>query len=853
MEKRTFRKFYPYLIPALFIIVIHIYFYWTNKGYLIFYGDSFEQMLSFYLGGWEKVHQLDFSFWDWTLGYGADIFTRTYYYLTSPFFWISTLFPKAWIPQLFLILNAVKFYLIWIFSYLWLYKLNKHSFASFISATIMTFSGWTLFFYHYNLFLDAFILYPLILIGIDEYVLTKRYKWLTLSVGVLAFVNFYFMYMFVPFMGLYFWFRELTLNEFKLKKFVGKTFKFIGLTLLGISLSAIVFIPSLSIILQTPRLTDFNLYQLFEHVALKDIFRWISTLYTPPMERFDPSYFISTDLYEGLGWGGGVSIHLGYLSLILFPLYFLITQKKERNAYLFVLSLIIFSSFFTIFYRLYQGSVDVRWFYMYLFMIAYAVSFVLSQIDQEKIVKKQILLSLLANVTVLLTLYFISQSYFLNGDIDKQTELVKLVLYALSCLIIYSGILIYKVHFTWIVVFVLIESSIAFYIPILHNPPIEWMVLENRLDDFNEVSAVDYIKSIDQGFYRIIKDTQMYLNQNEPFVQNYMGISFYSSIFNYETMDYYNRFNETYSIPTTMGRYNSYLLTSVKYFISSTNAHTAPVGFNYLTTINDSDIYINEYYIPLGLIQTQTLNLDYFNSLSYMNQDRLLLDYAVLEDSSNTQFAYRNELIEYAHDVHIDRFYFFKEEGFKDEIIIVENHNSGYVNFRSSINSDYYRDDIYGQNFYAMKYFDSMSSIDGLEILVENADTMELGYNIYIDDNLNWMDEWYQEKKEAFTDINFEGDRISANIEVSQDNAYLVTSIPYNDNWSVKVDGESIDYDKVNGGFIGIEINNGYHEVVFKYWPKNFYMGLILSSISLLIFLILMKKSNQTLKYKKVL
>ena len=301
MIKKFVTRNYPYLLPALVLVLLHLYFYITNKGYLIFYGDSYEEMLMLYLGGWEKVHQLDLSLWDWSLGYGASLFSRSFYFLTSPFFWSTVIFPKTWIPQLFGILNGIKIYLLWIFSYVWLFNLYKHKKAAFIISTSLAFSGWVLFFYHYNFFLDAFLLYPILLFSIDRYLETQSVKLLIFLTALLAITNFYFLYMFVPFMGLYFWLRWLSNYDFKLKLFSLETLKFIGYVILGLGISSFVFIPSIQIILSTPRLETFSLSSIFNTLSLKDAFRFISSLYTPVMERFDPSYFISTDVFTGIG------------------------------------------------------------------------------------------------------------------------------------------------------------------------------------------------------------------------------------------------------------------------------------------------------------------------------------------------------------------------------------------------------------------------------------------------------------------------------------------------------------------------------------------------------------------------
>jgi uncharacterized membrane protein YfhO len=106
--KQFISDYYPVLIFLIIMIITHIPVILNNKGLMIFYGDSYEQQLQFYFGGWERIRNLDFSQWDWSLGYGANYFSHIFYFATSPFFILSTLFEKSNLPYLFIYLNALK-------------------------------------------------------------------------------------------------------------------------------------------------------------------------------------------------------------------------------------------------------------------------------------------------------------------------------------------------------------------------------------------------------------------------------------------------------------------------------------------------------------------------------------------------------------------------------------------------------------------------------------------------------------------------------------------------------------------------------------------------------------------------
>ena len=61
----------------------------------------------------------------------------------------------------------------------------------------------------------------------------------------------------------------------------------------------------------------------------------------------------------------------------------------------------------------------------------------------------------------------------------------------------------------------------------------------------------------------------------------------------------------------------------------------------------------------------------------------------------------------------------------------------------------------------------------------------------------------------------------------------MFTSIPYDEGWKLKVDGEKKNYIKVLNGFIAVELEEGQHIIEFKYTPPGFKCGIIISLISL--------------------
>lgn len=95
---------------------------------------------------------------------------------------------------------------------------------------------------------------------------------------------------------------------------------------------------------------------------------------------------------------------------------------------------------------------------------------------------------------------------------------------------------------------------------------------------------------------------------------------------------------------------------------------------------------------------------------------------------------------------------------------------------------------------------------------------------------------------------NYGDDYIHGKI-TAQNDGIMFTSIPYDKGWSLVVDGEEQDYisladsgvgkddSKENGGFIGVELTKGEHEIYFKYTARGFAAGAAVSVIAIAAFI----------------
>ena len=88
---------------------------------------------------------------------------------------------------------------------------------------------------------------------------------------------------------------------------------------------------------------------------------------------------------------------------------------------------------------------------------------------------------------------------------------------------------------------------------------------------------------------------------------------------------------------------------------------------------------------------------------------------------------------------------------------------------------------------------------------------------------------------------------INGDINVTEDKTLLYTSIPYDEGWSVTVDGVEVEYIKILDGLIGVELNEGNHNIEFKYKTPGLLLGSSISLISIIIivFIEIVKKKSK--------
>ena len=96
--------------------------------------------------------------------------------------------------------------------------------------------------------------------------------------------------------------------------------------------------------------------------------------------------------------------------------------------------------------------------------------------------------------------------------------------------------------------------------------------------------------------------------------------------------------------------------------------------------------------------------------------------------------------------------------------------------------------------------------------------------------------------------VTVSGNHVLGEITAEESGTLLMT-IPYNKGWRIKIDGQDTDYLDVAGALIGIPILQGTHQIEMSFTPPGFFIGCMISCISLaaliITVLVLKKYRNQ--------
>ena len=93
-----------------------------------------------------------------------------------------------------------------------------------------------------------------------------------------------------------------------------------------------------------------------------------------------------------------------------------------------------------------------------------------------------------------------------------------------------------------------------------------------------------------------------------------------------------------------------------------------------------------------------------------------------------------------------------------------------------------------------------------------------------------------------------DGNKVSGSIDAKEDGTLLLT-VPYDAGWTITVDGQETDFYSVGKALTGVHVSAGNHTIAMKFTPPGFVLGLVLSLVCVLLYLVTILLENRHPKW----
>ncbi len=785
---------YALCVAAVFFIPYII----SGKGYFLFYGDFNVQQIPFY----QMCHQMVKSGqigWNIYTDLGVNfIGSYSFYLLGSPFFWITLLFPNSMVPYLMGPLLILKFAFAALTAYFYLRRFTRTAEAARLGGLLYAFSGFSVYNIFFNHFHEAIILFPLLLLSVEMFMVDKRRGPFAFTVFLCALSNYFFFYGMVVFVVIYWFVRTLSKNwKIKFKDFLLFVFE----AVLGVLCAAVLLWPTILALLGNGRLTEIDYGWNAWFYGKNQIFlNVLQTFFFPPDLPARPVFFPDAEVrWSSLG---------GWLPLFSMVGFVAFWQEKKGHWLRRVLGICVFMALVPILnstFYMFNSAYYARWYYMPILLIVLMTIMSIEDLD----IKWESALRWVFGITLATTLvigFFPAQIE--NGKITKwglymdgNTGKFK-GRYWFACVVALASIVMLWVFVKFmrknIKEFMRYATAAVCIISVIYAGAFVGMgkthsyTNEVMIDCLIE-GKVELPENSDN--YRIdvydgVDNTGMYLSL--PCINSF------HSIVPTSVTEFYEFIGEERGVasrPET-DSYAARSLLSVKYLLNhkdsesfvDQNNQTRMPGYTYLMTENDYFVYQNDNYIPYGFCYNYYMTKEQCTAYGQDLADDMMLKALLLDEQQIEKYGKYLKAL-------------------SDDYYIPSNSEAGLEKPSLSFSHDAYADDC--------------------EKLSSTA-ASEFAYN-----------------KNGF----------SAKISLNADNLVFF-AVPYDEGWSATVNGKAVEIERVNVGFMAVEAQRGECDIVFVYKTPGLAVGAFVSAGALVLllcyftaFYLWLKKHPVTVEY----
>ncbi len=798
-EKRLFTFLIALGVAAAFFVPYII----MDNGYFAFYGDYNVQQIPFYQMCHEAIKSGNI-FWNHTTDLGANfIGSYSFSLLGSPFFWLTIPFPNSFVPYLLAPLLILKFACAALTSYLYIRRFTKTPLAASVGGLLYAFSGFTVFNIFFNNFHEPIICFPLLLLALELFITENRRGAFCLAVALCAVVNYFFFFGMVVFCIIYFFVRLFSKAvKIKLSRFLCLMLE----AVLGLGISAAILLPSIAAILSNERVSEFLLGWSGITYGKEQIYlNILQCFFFPPDLPARPVFFPEAKVqWSSLG---------GWLPLFSMTGVFTFFATRKKSWIKRVIGICIFMAlvpFLNSAFYAFNQSYYARWFYMPILIMCLATA-VMAE-DSEANWKSG--LGWVAGITLAATAVF---GFFPQQNPDGKGYIFGLytyeegntyvIRYWVTCAIaIVSLIILFfllkirksnkeaflKSAIACVCIISIIFANVFVATGRQHSYDIKGTVIEDLIEGEVDLPRDEY--------YRIdtfdgVDNTGMFLG--------YPSINAFHSIVPSSIVDFYKYIGIERSVASRPDTKDVALrsLLSVKYLLNRTDGDSfvdskgnpQMTGFEYIGTKEGYYVYRNLNFVPMGFCYDYFMTEVYADSFYDNARTRMMLKAALL---TKKQIKKYSAILDNIEDIEYDG------------VVYPDNTYEDVMN----------EDDLSDEQTEEIVVPDSPPPIYALTDERLTADCISLQNNAV---------ESFETDNKGFT----------ATITREKE-SLLFFSIPYDEGWSATVNGKKVEIERVNKGFMAVQIPEGSSTIRFDYTTPYLLEGMGITIISVGIFLI---------------
>lgn len=768
---------------------------------------------------------------------GSDFYNVRTLYMNSPLNLLFLFFKENQIFDFFTFLIFLRIGLSSLTMCIYLNSISKdkYTWKQILFSLIYSLSSYGIACSVHIMWMDSFILLPIIILGIDNLITNNKAILYIFTLWISILINFYFGYMTCIFCLIYFIYKAYISNKFN----VNTIKKFILSSLLCGLLSCVILIPQIYSLIGGRG----NTFE-FEKLLGINFF----TLLSLPANLISGTYA----KYDMLS-NGSPMIYCTIFVIVLNILYFFNKKisAKNKKATLALLIFFLFSlsiKFIDYSWNMFQEPVwfSHRYIFVFVFLLTVIAFISFENMENINITEKT------KNIILIIFSILAIASFAFKAKVIEAQNLYIIGLY-LSIILFFIYLFTRKnKYYKYIVISCVLLEIIYNGYSILNERTS--YTYEDGQDFLKAGEYINDLKESDESFYRISIPNS---SPNNSMLFDYNSGAIYSSSFDEETRDFLST-KLGYISSTINNMYPAYespalsSLFSFKYIVGKST---------YYPKLKDN-IYINNdalsvgFVVPDNMENPELTDFEYTNNIEKIYSSLLKKEVKLYDEVKIENFNIEKFLDQYNQEKYLITYSFIPE----NDGIITPNHRDLYLNYDIKINgtratekSQFTIFESYVDNLCLVKKNDLVE----IEIIItepkmasisKSSNDLEYEFASKILNEKKYREAIALLKEYSQLDnISTQKSGISGTIEAEK--GILVLTIPYKESFTILVDGEETEPIKLYNALTGINLEEGKHEITIKYIPKGLKVGTILSAlglVGLIIFIVVERRKNNS-------